>query len=468
MRLLYILLLFLAGLQLQGQNKQLLYNVDELPQSLMSNPGTDVYFDGHFGIPLLSQFSFSVGSSGVSAHDIFDDSNNDINSRVTNTIRRLTPDDYFTAHQQLELLSFGFRLNKYNYISAGIYQELDLFAYFPKDPAILVNEGNFSYMNVPFDFSHVSFTAEVMTVYHLGISRKIDRRLTAGGRIKLYSGIFNVESVNNTGMFITRRTPEGPNYYRHYAENVDIRVNTAGYTSLTNRNETVQEATADLLSRSMFGGNVGAGIDLGATYVINDHLIATGSLLDVGVMLQQQDVENYLYYGSYRTDGLEPLFPEVAPNGQTIPYWDIFEDEVDANLIDETLNEEYVTWRPYKINASLEYTFGETFAPCSYLSPINRRHTNRVGMHFFSIKRPRGFRYALTAYYDKEISSKLRMKLAYTLDDFSYTNVGLLVSTRLKSFNFYLAADNLVGYFNLAKTHSASLQFGMQFIFNRG
>ena len=68
-------------------------------------------------------------------------------------------------------------------------------------------------------------------------------------------------------------------------------------------------------------------------------------------------------------------------------------------------------------------------------------------------------------FYDRKFSPDLRMKLTYTLDDFSYTNVGLLVSKKLKNFNLYLAADNLFGYFNLAKSQHQSLQMGLQFIF---
>jgi len=448
-----------------GQNKQLLYDVRSLPQSLMSNPGTDITFDKHIGIPFLSQIHLSAGTTGVNLHDIFDDSNPNINQRVTKVIRKLSSRDYFTAQEQLEILSIGWRLKNDNYLSMGIYQEMDVFAYFPKDPAVLVNEGNKDYINVPFDFSHVSFTGEAMTVYHVGINKKMDHKLTLGGRLKIYSGIFNVESTNNNGYFTTRDSPNGPNYYRHFADNLDIRVNTSGYASLKDNNKTVEEATADLLKRSFFGGNIGVGVDFGATYKIEDKITVTGSVQDLGMMFHKKDVENYLYYGSYQTDGLEPLFPDPAPGGSTIPYWDIFEDEVDANLIDETLNESYVTWRPFKLNASLEYGFGKFYQPCNYLIPVNRRAQNLVGIHFFAINRPKGFKYAFNAYFDRKFTQNFRIKFAYTLDDFSYTNIGLLVSTRLNNFNFYLAADNLLGYSNLAKSNGQSLQIGLQFVF---
>ena len=344
---------------------------------------------------------------------------------------------------------------------------MDMFAYFPKDPALLVNEGNNAYLNVPFDFSDVSFTGEIMTVYHLGINKKINRKLTVGARGKLYSGIFNVASTKNSGKFITRDDLNSPNFYRHFAENINIRVNTSGYASLNNTGMTVQESTADLLKRSFFGGNIGAGIDLGATYKLAENFRISGSVLDIGIMYQQHDVENYLYYGDYETDGIEPLFPDVAPNNNTIPYWDLFEDEVDRNLKDETLNENYITWRPVKFNAAIEFGFEEMFEVCDYRKTYKRRNYNLIGMHLFGVKRPRSMNYALTTYYDRKFSNNFRAKVSYTIDDFSYYNVGLLVSTKIKKFNFYIAADNLAGYFNLAKSQSASLQIGMQFIFKK-
>ena len=37
-----------------AQNKQVLYGLEEVPQSMMLNPGSIVNYDYHFGIPFLS------------------------------------------------------------------------------------------------------------------------------------------------------------------------------------------------------------------------------------------------------------------------------------------------------------------------------------------------------------------------------------------------------------------------------
>ncbi|HEY9185436.1 MAG TPA: DUF5723 family protein [Salegentibacter sp.] len=458
---------FLFGFSLlSAQNKPLLYNVDDLPQSLMLNPGAQIDYKGHVGLPFLSQIHFSAGTSGVSLHDIFRDDGTNINSRIREAMHSMTSYDHFTVNEQVEVISLGWQLDKRNYLSTGIYQELDFFSYFPKDLAILVNEGNANYINDIFDFSEAAFTGEIMAVYHLGLNHRFDQRLTVGIRGKLYSGIFNAESTGNTGTFTTVATPEGPNKYRHIVENMDVQVNTSGFASLNEEEGmTVEEGTAELLKRSFFGGNVGVGMDLGLSYLVTEQFVASASVQDIGVMFQRENVESYHYYGSYQTDGLEPLFPDLDETGRAIPYWDDFEDEVDKNLIDRTYNDPYVTWRPAKFNLAIEYGFGQAFLPCNYLVVNKVRYMNQIGMNLAGVLRPRGLVYSFTTYWDKKLTEKQRFRIAHTLDDYSLANFGLMYSVTFNKFNLYLAANNILGFRDLAKARSTSVQLGMQMVF---
>ncbi len=189
-----------------SQNKQLLYNWEVTPQALLLNPGSLVLQDYHYGIPLLSQVYLNGGSSGMSAFDIFADDGVSINTKIEQKIFELTDRDFFTATEQLELLNVGWRTKNDNYISAGIYQELDFIVYFPKDFAILAWEGNKDYIGYPFNFDDISFRADLLTVFHAGINKQVTEKLTLGVRLKLYSSILNFTSTNNSGTFTTTRT----------------------------------------------------------------------------------------------------------------------------------------------------------------------------------------------------------------------------------------------------------------------
>lgn len=461
-KIIFIILLFASQIII-GQNKQLLYNFDGLPQNLMSNPGAETNFDMHFGLPLLSGVHVSAGSSGVSFYDIFKTEGGSVNNNIREAINGLTNKDFFTVNEQLELVFVGWRNESKRYFSAGIYQETDAILYFPKDPAILAYEGNKNHISQTFNFSDAAFSAEILNVFHFGFTNYYSDDLSYGVRAKLYSSILNAQSVDNHGTFRTIPSPAGPNIYRHFL-NLNFLVKTAGYASMIDENTTASQKISQAGSRAFLGGNLGFGLDLGFTFYLDDRTRFTGSILDIGFIHQQKDVEQYLYHGQYYTDGIELLFP----GGPSPAYWDIWEDDLDKHLEDETLYDSYVTWRPVKLNASVDFGFDEDTTPCNCHKPTGRRqYYNHISFQLFSMHRPKGFIHAATLAFDKKLTQNFRAKVTYTADSFSYSNIGLLFSSTFNGYNVYLAADNLLSYTNLAKAHNASVQFGFQFLINR-
>lgn len=444
-----------------AQNKQLLYNVDDLPQSLLLNPGAEVSFDKHIGIPFFSGASVSVGSSGVSVFDIFQEGG-DINARISSAISSLDKKDFFTVNQQLEIVSFGWKpVFKDYYFSAGIYQELDAIVYFPKDLAVLAYEGNAGYINAPFKFNDISVAGEALTVYHFGISKPINEKLRLGARLKLYSSIFNVNSTDNKGQFITRTTPDGPNFYSHEVENASVIANTSGILSLS-------EGNGSPIASAVLSGNLGLGLDIGGTYRVNDRWTATASVLDFGAVFHTKDLRNYEFSGDYTLEGIEFQFPAILDGTVTTPYWQNLEDEIDDQLpFQDELERNYTTWRPLKLNASINYGFGTNlYGECDCTNGGENKYASNLGVQLYAIKRPQAPQTAITVYYDRRWTDYLRTKVTYTTDAFSKRNIGLLLSTNINKFNVYLAADNLLDYPNLAKAYNASLQFGFQLTFD--
>src|SRR5690606_27974948 len=136
-----------------SQNKQLLYGLTDVPQSLLLNPGGKTPYSKVYGIPLFSQIHLSAGSSGVTVYDIFQESDYDINTHISQALRQMDNRDYFTATQQLEVLYYGWRNKNDYFFSAGMYQEFDFITYFPKDWAMLAWEGNRDYLGHVFDLN---------------------------------------------------------------------------------------------------------------------------------------------------------------------------------------------------------------------------------------------------------------------------------------------------------------------------
>lgn len=450
-----------------AQNKQLLYEWDSPVQSLLLNPGTKVASRYHFGIPFLSQIHLSGGSSGVSVFDVFGDDGSNINDKIRNKIVEMDDEDFFTVNQQLELINVGWRSKNDIYFSAGIYQELDVIAYFPKDFAVLALEGNSDYVGYQFDFSDINLQGDLFTVYHFGINKQWSDKLTVGVRFKLYSSMASFRSTNNTGTFTTTQTEGTPNVYEHTIENLNLEVETSGYASLRALGGGGEVASA-ILSRAFLGGNLGVGIDAGVTYAITNQLEATASILDVGSVFHRKDVESYKASGSYSLDGIELIFPEIIDGQPTFPYYNDLEDEIEREIPIDTLNRAYSQFRPAKINAGLTYNFGRTLSASGACDCRNmgggKTTVEAIGLQYYSIFRPKGPQMAGTLFYRRRFGEWLSTKATYTIDEFSARNIGLGVSVNLGNANFYVAADNLLDYGNIAKANSVSLQLGFNVI----
>ncbi len=445
-----------------AQNKQILYGLEEVPQSLLLNPGGKVPQRMHFGIPFLSQIHINGGATGVTVFDIFGESNVDINTRIRNKIFEMKNTDSFTVTQQLEIINFGWRAKNDIYFSGGIYQEFDFIIYFPRDLAILAWEGNRDYIDYEFDLGELSSTSDFLTVYHFGANKQLTKKLTAGIRLKLYSSILSYRSTNNKGTFVTTIGDGTVNIYEHTVRDVDVTVNTSGIASLDGMDGS--KVAGEILGRAIFGGNIGVGVDIGATYDINNKWTASASILDAGAIFHSKDVETYQATGTYTLNGIELIFPPLSTGEATFPYYDDLEDEFEREIPIDTITNGYTQLRPLKINASLKYNFGKATgnnSDCDCRNSGGGTSTAQAaGVQFYSIFRPKGPQMAGTLFYYRKLWDFLAAKVTYTVDPYTMSNVGLGVVMDLGKFNFYIAADNLLDYGNLAKSNSVSLQLG--------
>jgi len=455
---------------LLSQNKEVLYGLEETPQAMLLNPGSRISYEYHFGVPLLSHIHVNGGSSGVSVYDIFQESSVDINTRISNKIFELENTDFFTATQQLELLNIGWKNKKGYYFSGGIYQEFDFVLYFPKDLAILAWEGNANYIGKEFDLGEINTSGDLLTVYHFGANKKINKKITVGARAKLYSSMLSFSSTSNSGTFVTIPSESGDNIYEHIVRNATINVNTSGITSLSDL-DTRTQVINKLLGRAFFGGNLGIGVDLGTTYEINEKWTASASILDLGAIFHKKNVESYQVSGEYNLDGIELLFPPLGNGDSSLPYYEDLIDDIGAAFTVDTIYNSYIQMRPVKMYASVKYNFGQAIGgdkTCNCLKMgENQKYNQSIGFQYFSIIRPKGPQIAATLFYYHRLSDYFSVKATYSADSYSYSNVGLGLITNIKMVNFYIVADNLQWYSNLAKAKSVSLQFGFNIIIDK-
>ncbi|MEN9908176.1 MAG: hypothetical protein RLZZ540_1325 [Bacteroidota bacterium] len=454
----FLVLVLLVSIHCFSQNKQILYNLTSVPQSLMTNPGADFKYKYYFGVPLLSGMSFKVGSSGFSTYDLFANDGVDFNQKLRNAVYSTTRHDHLAINEQIEIFNGGIKLGDWlenkGYLSFGMYQEFDLWSYMPKDLAILALDGNQNYIGKSFNLSDLSLKAEMLSVLHVGYHKNVSEKLIVGARGKIYFSGFNATSTNNSGSVLT--TPSNTTMYDQIIDS-DLSLNTSGISKYTADNYNGDVAT-DVQKQLLLGGDLGLGFDLGFTYYPKKNTQITASILDVGFIRHTKDVENFTYKGYYKYEGINPSFTDFDNPGS------VYSDFQDAIKLD-TLYNKYTTWRPIKLNASYQYSYGTSSDEDCVCIASEKRYKNAVGAQLFVMSTPRLPITALTGFYQRNFSDKLQLKATYTLDSYSYSNIGLGLSANLGLFNMYFMADNLLAYRDVSKAKSLSFQFGFNFIF---
>ncbi|MGX1929851.1 DUF5723 family protein [Flagellimonas sp. 2504JD4-2] len=462
---------------LQGQNKQLLYDFYEIPQSLLVNPGVKTLEKWHVGVPVLSGLSFQAGTSGVTVNDLFADDGVDFTTKVRDQlVLGMSKRDDFSTTSQIDIFNVGFRGKNRpdDYYSFGMYGETDVIVYWPKDLAALAFEGNGgANIGRSFDLADLSLRGEMVNVVHFGVNRRIGNTLTVGARAKIYSSIFQFQSIQNSGSF---RTTLGQDNIYTTSITADMQLQTSGVEGFVDIVEedtgtTQRDLTKLFMKRALFGGNLGLGFDAGFTYQLNPQTTITGSILDVGFIHNSKDVNNYTVRGTASNEGITVFLPEDVPNLNN-NLWEDLVDELEEAVPYEENDKSYLSFRPVKVYGSIRYNFGEggifdEECGCG-INPQGGQndafYRNSVGGQLFLMKRPRGVQAAVTGFFQKRLGSGFAFKTTYTADKYSFTNIGLGLNMQMGPINFYILGDNLLGYRNIADSHYASLQFGFNII----
>ena len=461
------LLLLSLGLfcSLHAQNKQLLYGFKDIPQHLLLNPGANVDYRGYIGVPLLSNISFNFGMTGVSSFDLFAADGIDFNQKLKTIAYGMDAKDFFEYNQQLELFSAGIRvktsLEKSIFVSFGMYQEANLSFYFPKDFVVLAYEGNYNNLNRRFNLSDLSAKAEVLSVFHIGINKKINSRWTLGLRAKIYSSIAEASSTENQGFFLTEN---GTGNTLNHIFNLDMNLQTSGLSAF--ENTSVSEQQEILKKRLLFGGNLGFGLDVGFTYQPRPEWTIDASLQDLGLINYSKDSNNYILDQYLEYEGINSVFPEIVSSQTAQDYWDEVSNDFENLFKIDSSSTAYTKWRPIKLNSSVSYNFGKNInKECNCIDTSDSEYLNRVGAHMFLMKRPKHIQWAFSLFYYRKLLKGLQLKTSYSVDAYSFANIGLGAATSLGPVQFYILADNLLDYQNLAKSQSVYLQFGFNYKF---
>lgn len=443
--------LLTACMPLLAQQESVLHSMRSLPQAHYTNPAITPQQQFYLGLPGISSTYFALSNSGFNYNSIFE--RNENNERYINLDRfqeRLGKKNYLSLLGQTDLLSFGLKINARMFLFMNSTVKMNNRFMYPEGLTGLFINGNGSYLGESVAFSpaidHISYLENA-----IGASYIVNHKLTVGATIKQLKGIGNIRTEQSDFTLTT----DAQTYALELEGNLQIR--TAG---IENALDVLSgEKGMDQIRYSDFKNN-GFGIDLGATYMVNNRLEVGFSALNLGTIKWKDDLfEHSLDQSKVSFKGLNLQELANGENG-TGEFVAQLEEEFGFNSDDPaTITDKLEGKEPESYRTGLPAQF--------YLSARYElaRNLHANGLLFSEIYNGR-FMPAFSAAINKEFGRRLSTSLSYTMVNRSYNNIGAGLSFRLTPFQLYLVSDNIIStpvFYRSAK--ALNMRLGMNLVF---
>ncbi len=417
----------------QAQYDLTVYNMRSVPQSMYDNPAYDLETRVNVGLPVISSLYFHLAHTGFKYKHLITLDGDSLALDGDLALSKMAPDNLISFSQRTDLLSVGFAV-KDNYISFGATEKMDFRFSYPQDFFGLLWNGNNAYLGDTANFGNLAADMTARIEYWAGYSRRLmDGRLNIGGRLKLLQGIANIHTPRQDISLYTNDTTFA------LSLNADYQVNFGGlpFFSVTEMlKETVDtNYSADTINvpptGDFFGlSNLGAGLDLGITFQINDMFSVQASVADLGFIKWKANATNFsIDSASFIFEGIDAL--EILQDTS------FSFDTLQKELLDSVLTEFEVA------TTSNSYSTGTS--PRMYLGgniTLGEKHNFGLLLHGEMFKKK--LRPGLTASYNLHVGRAFSLALTYSIYNRSFNNLGFGFSLG-RYVQWYLVTDNVMG-----------------------
>jgi hypothetical protein len=451
------IVLFSGSGFVMGQQSNVLYYMNGVPQSYLVNPATQPSCDVYVGIPVVSPVQVFVENSSFSISDVMwyegDTTRLFFNTTESQSdfLSNLGNSNYISADLSTSIFSFGFR-------TGDIYMTYDLterasfrFSY-PGDLARFAFEGNED--GEEFNLSSMGIEAVGFLEFAAGVSHKINDQITLGYRGKILFGQGNISSRHMNAHLLTSveewilRSRFDLNATLPF---IDIPTDSAGDFTFDDIDTQENLMASDYVK--MITGNKGLAVDAGIHYTPMENLTLSASLLDLGFIRWKHNTYNISQDAEYIYEGID------VDIGETDSIFNNFLDTVENSLLFSN------TKKPYTSFLSAKLYIGGRYQIIPEIS---------VGLLSRTEMFKGRFREQLTLSANFYPIKLVSASLSYSVMNKTFNNFGFGLSLKPGPFNIYVITDNIP--FNFAveqssgvpiphKNRSLNVRFGFNLVF---
>ncbi|KAA3630011.1 MAG: hypothetical protein DWQ02_18365 [Bacteroidetes bacterium] len=389
----------------------------------------------------LPGFYNNLAISNITFNDlIVKDGSGNTTLDINGAIDKMDDQNLLREDFSLETLGLGLKFGKL-YLSLNHSLKFKAHMDYPKTLPQLIWQGNAQFIGESVEFGpDLEFSA--WHHYAIGAGFDITKNITIGGRVKFLSGIAHVSTERHD---LTLTTSD--DIYQLELD-ADLLVNASSSLQFEDfENYSFSFDPAGTGFENLFSKNKGMAFDVGISAQFGKIDVAA-SVLDIGKINWENEVNNYSVQGVYEYQGLE-----VAQ--------DIFEDSTEIGSIIDTLK---ATYEPVTTNNAFTTALPTQF----YLSAGYQLTENlHLGALFYSesFKDTSYPAFAIAGNY--QLSGLLKVGAVYAIRNQRFDNLGLNAVVKLGPVQLIAMTDNLLTVFNPANSHSANVRLGMNLVFGK-
>lgn len=371
---------------------------------------------------------------------------------LDNGVASLRSQNYLNTYAGIDIFNCG-RRTKYGFFTySHRFREWETFRY-SRDLLRLVAEGNSSFLGENSAKVDVGLAANAYQEFNFGYQVSLTEKLNIGARVKFLMGFANVKTNDvNLQLFTDADT-----YALRLIANASAQA--ALPYQLVLKNGKIKIADRRFNLANLFK-NYGAGIDLGAEYMINDQFGVAAAVNDLGFISWTNNTASL-------TAGIVDAGPYYQNGG--LVFEGFTDEQVQAMINDPSYLEHWLDtmmqYVGFDLTTGTKYTAGlNTSMMVRGYYDLTPEH--RFTAQFMGFATGLGMKPAMTLAYTGSFAKKFDVVATYTMMPGSYDNIGVGLSANLGSVTIYAASNNVLGFFNPVNISQVNLQFGLSFSAN--
>jgi hypothetical protein len=353
-------------------------------------------------------------------------------------LSQMNAENNFNFSFQTQLASMQLKLKNF-YVGFSAQEKINFDFRYNKQLIDFILHGNGAFLGQEI---HPSFGINFNHYREYGFlfGKKINDKFSFGTRIKLVSGLQNIQTK---AADFTLKT-DAETFALTALPNMEI--NTSGFGD---------NITKTLSFNDYFftKSNKGLAVDLGATYECTSHITFSASVVDWGYINWKNDVTNYsrLSKTNFTYNGID-LNKFINDSTNLDKSFKQFLDSLTGSLHIDTLHNSYKAPLPTQFYFNTDFKLNEK-NKASLL--IYSRSFNHSMYHSFAFS------------YTKKLSNWLEASANYAIINKTYNNIGLGIALKGNAVQYYMVSDNVMGIFFPQNANNINLRFGFNFVFGK-